>query len=174
MGVQIQTRLAQKGRFGIPWLNASKTSDHHQLSNLPLKTPSPGEVNLLQTYTPCYPQKVEKLCFLRSKAINIRIDQGRNESVQLAVPANSHRQFGAKYLQWRQASPNILPKGRRPCPAVACQNQTRQPPGNRQQKTNPPSHLLNGRPTKRSKLCIHHKMAQNPKKFKMFSQEVSL
>ena len=31
--------------------------------SLPLKTPSPGEVNLLQTYSPCYPQKVEKLCF---------------------------------------------------------------------------------------------------------------
>ena len=23
---------------------------------LPLKTPSPGEVNLLQTYSPCYPK----------------------------------------------------------------------------------------------------------------------
>ena len=33
------------------------------LVSLPLKTPSPGEVNLLQTYSPCYPQKVEKLCF---------------------------------------------------------------------------------------------------------------
>ena len=30
---------------------------------LPLKTPSPGEVNLLQPYSPCYPQKVEQLCF---------------------------------------------------------------------------------------------------------------
>ena len=25
-------------------------------NNLPLKTPSPGEVNLLQTYSPCYPK----------------------------------------------------------------------------------------------------------------------
>ena len=30
---------------------------------LPLKTPSPGKVNRLQTYSPCYPKKVEKLCF---------------------------------------------------------------------------------------------------------------
>ena len=31
---------------------------------LPLKTPSPGEANLLQTYSPCSPPTVEELCFL--------------------------------------------------------------------------------------------------------------
>ena len=37
-------------------------------ANLPLKTPSPMEVNLLQTYSPRYPQKVEKsLVFLRGQ-----------------------------------------------------------------------------------------------------------
>ena len=35
---------------------------------LPLKTPSPGEVNLLQTYSPCYP-KSGKVVFLRGKSI---------------------------------------------------------------------------------------------------------
>ena len=34
--------------------------------NLPLNTPSPGEVNLLQTYSPCYP-KSWKVVFLRGK-----------------------------------------------------------------------------------------------------------
>ena len=33
---------------------------------LPLKTPSPGEVNLLQTYSPCYPKSL-KVVFLRGK-----------------------------------------------------------------------------------------------------------
>ena len=35
---------------------------------LPLKTPRIGEVNLLQTYSPCYPKSYEQLCFLRGKA----------------------------------------------------------------------------------------------------------
>ena len=34
-------------------------------ASLPLKTPRIGEVNLLQTYSPCYPQKVTKSCVFK-------------------------------------------------------------------------------------------------------------
>ena len=41
-----------KGNFASCHQKLLNSSEQH----LPLKTPSPGEVNLLQTYSPCYPK----------------------------------------------------------------------------------------------------------------------
>ena len=67
---------------------STQASKHASKQSLPLKTPSPGEVNLLQTYSPCYPGKDDKSCFLEVR-INTKPHQPNKKSPDRSAATGS-------------------------------------------------------------------------------------